>query len=83
LFREESEGFSKLITLLHSMFTSLSVWPPADVTQINAAPDAAGVTMVDRIRSLIGHFRLDPNRTVDLVLDAYLNDPLHPSMSCF
>lgn len=54
LFREESEGYAKLITELNqeasNSFTSTNIW--------------------EATKSLIGCFNLDPNRVVDLILEA-------------
>jgi THO complex subunit 2 len=54
LFREESEGYAKLVTEL------LTVEPTDDENSI-----------FNRISQLIGQFNLDPNRTVDLLLDCF------------
>jgi len=59
LLREESEGYSKLVTLLNQVGAG-ALTPGQRV-------DAA----VDEIKSLIGYFDLDPNRTCSLVLDAF------------
>ena len=58
LLKEESEGFSKLIT------------------ELNMVEELGDVNLsLDHIRSLIGKFNLDPNRCIDLVLDAYESSP--------
>jgi THO complex subunit 2 len=57
LFREESEGFAKLLTELAEFFFGGSAAVSAD-------------KMVKRLQSLIGYFDLDPNRVVDVVLDS-------------
>lgn len=59
LLREESEGYSKLVTLLNQVGAGALTPGPC--------VDAA----VDEIKSLIGYFALDPNRTCSLVLDAF------------
>jgi hypothetical protein len=110
LYREESEGFAKLIALLHPS-PPLNPWPPVltlvnensssnssmDLTSsasssssatpsfapkaLSLAGDAStAVAVVAHVRSLIGHFRLDPNRCIDVVMDAFLADPLHPGV---
>eukprot|EP00899_Mesostigma_viride_P021065 jgi/Mesvir1/28960/Mv17737-RA.1 len=57
LLREESEGYSKLITTLCTFVD---------------APDTANIDMVlQDIRSLIGYFDLDPNRVFDIVLESF------------
>eukprot|EP01079_Euglenida_sp_SAG-EU17-18_P002900 gene2900-571_t len=59
LFREDSEGYAKLLTQLltqqhvHSM--------PVEAVQTN-------------IRTYIGYFHLDPNRALSVLLDAYRHD---------
>lgn len=55
LLREESEGYSKLFTLLCSVPT-----PPHDPAN-----------HIKYLTSVIGYFDLDPNRVVDVVLDAF------------
>ena len=55
LLREETEGFSKLMVVLCSIPQY-----PEDVS-----------LYVGQVLSLIGRFELDPNRTVDVILDAF------------
>ncbi|CAN8032951.1 unnamed protein product [Ixodes persulcatus] len=55
LFREESEGYAKLTTELSQEITS------------KISPDY----MIEVMRSLIGCFNLDPNRVLDVVLEAF------------
>ncbi|XP_044488002.1 THO complex subunit 2 isoform X2 [Mangifera indica] len=57
LLREESEGYAKLATLLCQ--------GSEDSTQ-NASTATVGI-----IKSLIGHFDLDPNRVFDIVLECF------------
>lgn len=54
MFREESEGYSKLAVEL------LSISSKDDVN-----------TVFNQVSNLIGQFNLDPNRTVDLLLDCF------------
>ncbi|XVF03003.1 hypothetical protein REPUB_Repub04eG0223200 [Reevesia pubescens] len=61
LVREESEGYAKLVTLLCRGFE--------DSTQ-NASTARIGI-----IKSLIGHFDLDPNRVFDIVLECFELQP--------
>ncbi|XVE91824.1 hypothetical protein REPUB_Repub01dG0045100 [Reevesia pubescens] len=61
LLREESEGYAKLVTLLCR--------GSEDSTQ-NASTARIGI-----IKSLIGHFDLDPNRVFDIVLECYELQP--------
>ncbi|CAA6659375.1 unnamed protein product [Spirodela intermedia] len=66
LLREESEGYAKLVTLLcHSGLIRT---------------DNASSAAVSLIKSLIGHFDLDPNRVFDIVLECF---ELHPDCSIF
>lgn len=59
LLREENEGFSRLIS---------------ELTQTNI--DVSNVDIViENIFSLIGFFRLDPNRVIDIILDCYSFQP--------
>lgn len=56
--REDSEGYAKLVTLLNAF------GPSDDLT-------ASGLPILAReLRSLIGCYDLDPNRALDLLLDA-------------
>jgi THO complex subunit 2 len=55
LLREESEGYSKVVTVLCQRGITVDT--------------AAGV--YERILALIGYFDLDPNRCFDLILEAY------------
>ncbi|KAG9071266.1 THO complex subunit 2 [Linnemannia hyalina] len=62
LLREESEGYSKLITELAS--------GTADEDNDKATEDKAS-TVLTHVQSLIGCFDLDPNRVLDIVLDVF------------
>ncbi|KAI4313667.1 hypothetical protein L6164_026626 [Bauhinia variegata] len=55
LLREESEGYAKLITLL--------------CRDPEAPTQKASAATIGIIKSLIGHFDLDPNRVFDIVLE--------------
>lgn len=59
MFREENEGFAKLIVEL--------------MDSSNVTPDTLR-TVKENIFGLIGYFDLDPNRVLDLTLDAYQNN---------
>ncbi|EDW71305.1 THO complex subunit 2 [Drosophila virilis] len=59
LFREESEGFAKLITELNQDFEE------------HTTPDA----IMDIIKSLIGCFNLDPNRVLDIIIESFETRP--------
>uniref|UniRef100_A0A182MYW7 THO complex subunit 2 n=1 Tax=Anopheles dirus TaxID=7168 RepID=A0A182MYW7_9DIPT len=56
LFREESEGYAKLITELNQEFNQETM-TVQDVLEI--------------IKSLIGCFNLDPNRVLDIILESF------------
>ncbi|XP_052864663.1 THO complex subunit 2 [Anopheles cruzii] len=56
LFREESEGYAKLITELNQEFNQETI-TVLDVLEI--------------IKSLIGCFNLDPNRVLDIILESF------------
>ncbi|KAL3635917.1 THO complex subunit 2 [Castilleja foliolosa] len=57
LLREESEGYAKLVTLLCQV---------PEASNENASAATVGI-----IKSLIGHFDLDPNRVFDIVLECF------------
>lgn len=57
MFREESEGFAKLVTELNQDF-------PDGTTHQN---------LLDIVQSLIGCFNLDPNRVLDIILESFEN----------
>ncbi|KAL6577483.1 THO complex subunit 2 [Orobanche minor] len=57
LLREESEGYAKLVTLLCQV--------------PEASNENASAATVSIIKSLIGHFDLDPNRVFDIVLECF------------
>ncbi|KAH8271933.1 hypothetical protein KR044_011838, partial [Drosophila immigrans] len=59
LFREESEGFAKLITELNQDFEE------------HTTPE----TIMDIIKSLIGCFNLDPNRVLDIIIESFETRP--------
>jgi THO complex subunit 2 len=59
ILREANEGYAKLITLLGS-----GVLRPAGLP-----------AFMTELKALIGTFELDPNRVVDLVLDAWEQQP--------
>ncbi|KAF9670401.1 hypothetical protein SADUNF_Sadunf13G0064400 [Salix dunnii] len=61
LLREESEGYAKLVTLLCQ--------GSEDIAE-NTSAATIGI-----IKSLIGHFDLDPNRVFDIVLECYELQP--------
>ncbi|KAK2995185.1 hypothetical protein RJ640_005775 [Escallonia rubra] len=66
LLREESEGYAKLVTLLCQ---------GSETRSENASGAIVGI-----IKSLIGHFDLDPNRVFDIVLECF---ELQPDNSVF
>ncbi|KAF3902862.1 hypothetical protein AA313_de0207880 [Arthrobotrys entomopaga] len=60
LSREESEGYSKLITEVF-------------MAEYSGGPLERVSETLDNIRSLIGCFDLDPNRVLDIILDVFAN----------
>ncbi|XP_065856982.1 THO complex subunit 2 isoform X2 [Euphorbia lathyris] len=66
LLREESEGYAKLITLLCQGYEDTN--------------ESASATTIGIIKSLIGHFDLDPNRVFDIILECF---ELQPDNSIF
>lgn len=74
LLREESEGYSKLITELAELPpVPSSAAPPSGMPAGLSTATRARATadeVVANVRSLIGYFELDPNRVLDLVLEA-------------
>lgn len=61
LLREESEGYAKLVTLLCR---------DSEASAQNVSAATIGI-----IKSLIGHFDLDPNRAFDIVLECFELQP--------
>ncbi|KAL2342397.1 hypothetical protein Fmac_003682 [Flemingia macrophylla] len=61
LLREESEGYAKLVTLL--------------CRDSKAPTQKASAATIGIIKSLIGHFDLDPNRVFDIVLECFELQP--------
>ncbi|KAG6707895.1 hypothetical protein I3842_06G055000 [Carya illinoinensis] len=61
LLREESEGYAKLVTLLCR---------DSEASTQNVSAATIGI-----IKSLIGHFDLDPNRAFDIVLECFELQP--------
>jgi THO complex subunit 2 len=59
LFREESEGYAKLITELNQ-----------DINDQEGV-----VSTLEMIKSLIGCFNLDPNRVLDIILESFETRP--------
>ncbi|KAL9241909.1 hypothetical protein vseg_015966 [Gypsophila vaccaria] len=59
LLREESEGYAKLVTLLCE----------------GSGPSHSSSMTIGTIKSLIGHFDLDPNRVFDIVLECFEMQP--------
>lgn len=71
LLREQSEGFSKLITEVTSSLPA----PHSPATGLPLEPSFIFPERVQpiwkRIVSLIGYFDLDPNRALDVILDLF------------
>lgn len=60
LLREESEGYAKLVTLLCQ-----------SGSESTAEASSESSATISIIKSLIGHFDLDPNRVFDIVLECF------------
>ena len=72
LLGEESEGFAKVITTLNqaaSQFVTTTAQNDSIMPEIKNNNNV----LSERIKSLIGYFNLEPNRTCDLVFDALEN----------
>ncbi|KAI0047273.1 hypothetical protein FA95DRAFT_1664524 [Auriscalpium vulgare] len=71
LLREQSEGFSKLITEITSALPN----PHSAASGRPSESLSATMTRVkpvwERVVSLIGYFDLDPNRALDVILDVF------------
>ncbi|KAJ6816641.1 THO complex subunit 2 [Iris pallida] len=67
LLREESEGYAKLVTLLCQ-------------GGLDAMTESTSMATISTIKSLIGHFDLDPNRVFDIVLECF---ELYPDTNIF
>jgi THO complex subunit 2 len=65
LFREESEGYSKLIVAL---------------SQHSDSPKNSSESLQRQVSSLIGVFDLDPNRVLDVLLDRFEHCPNNQEM---
>lgn len=61
LFREESEGYAKLITELNQDMN--------DAITVDS--------ILELVKSLIGCFNLDPNRVLDIILESFETRPEH------
>ena len=61
LLQEESEGYAKLITTLHTHFTTGG-----------GGGGGGGRVVGGRVTALIGYFDLDPNRVLDVLLSVYV-----------
>ncbi|CCG84765.1 protein of unknown function [Taphrina deformans PYCC 5710] len=59
LFREDNEGYSKLVVELEAFLQ----------TTKNAADDDRAQLLLTNIKSLIGYFDLDPNRVLDVLIE--------------
>lgn len=71
LLREQSEGYSKLITEL-----TASLGPPHSAatgrpTESLSAIEARAKPTWERVVGLVGYFDLDPNRALDIILDVF------------
>lgn len=83
LLREESEGYSKLVTELtrsevhtahtHTTHTNAHSLRVVVVRRLSVAQlsESNVESVIGTLQSLVGYFDLDPNRVLDLVLEAY------------
>ncbi|KAI9098577.1 transcription factor/nuclear export subunit protein 2-domain-containing protein [Phlyctochytrium arcticum] len=82
LLREESEGYAKLITELFGRLPKLhdahlpsatgGKSTPAEAKRLRAqAVNEHAQSVMRNITSLIGYFRIDPNRVLDIILDLF------------
>lgn len=69
LLFESSEGYAKLMTLLHEVIDSEDSYFQVDYT-------------LHAIERLIGHYTLDPIRVLDVILDIYCNSVLKNYRFC-
>ncbi|GAA96697.1 uncharacterized protein L969DRAFT_246836 [Mixia osmundae IAM 14324] len=79
LLREESEGYAKLVVELTE-----SMGPPADSQTASPTESASEMlararTVTRNVQGLIGFFDLDPNRTLDVMLDVFGDNLVHHS----
>jgi THO complex subunit 2 len=76
LFREEGEGYSKLLVeIIRSLPPTLDkLWVRGVDPSIRRAEEVKRLVsrLLENIKSLIGYFDLDPTRVLDVVLDAFL-----------
>ncbi|KAI0729395.1 transcription factor/nuclear export subunit protein 2-domain-containing protein [Fomitopsis betulina] len=71
LLREQSEGYSKLVTELTSYLGPPHSPSTGHPTEPRAAIEARARPAWERIVGLIGYFDLDPNRALDVILDVF------------
>ncbi|KAJ3060344.1 THO complex subunit 2, partial [Quaeritorhiza haematococci] len=85
LLREESEGYSKLITELYSNLPPVvdshaikqAVSRGEDAMEVRKRRVKERVQLVLRnVKGLIGYFDLDPNRVLDIILDVFVGNLL-------
>ncbi|KAJ3348195.1 THO complex subunit 2 [Kappamyces sp. JEL0680] len=83
LLREESEGYSKLVVALNeqlppSVERYWSVDKSRSLEDVRAMRqqevEKKATVVLENIYSLIGYFDLDPNRVLDIVLDAFCSN---------
>lgn len=63
LLREESEGYSKIITVVQEACLKTKIQTESEM-----------VSLLDTIQSLIGYFDLDPNRTLEILLGVFIEN---------
>lgn len=70
LLREQSEGYSKLTTELTSSLGPAHL-PNGSPVESASVIDARARSTWERVVGLVGHFDLDPNRALDIILDVF------------
>ena len=76
LFREENEGYAKLVTELNQAGPRTLLRPFCyfflqDLSMVTPS------YIIEVIKSLIGYFNLDPNRVLDIILESFECQPNH------
>ncbi|KAH8922808.1 hypothetical protein BT69DRAFT_208123 [Atractiella rhizophila] len=81
LFREESEGYSHLITEIRSHFGP-PAYPPGHSEEENNPPESdeditkRAEVVLKNVKGLLGYFELAPVRIVDCIIDIFSNNLL-------
>lgn len=77
LLREETEGYAKLVVVLCNLPVSDSCFDEFcdDVDSKLSEKDVIIGKYIKNVLSLVGQFELDPNRVLDILLDAFEQQP--------